>query len=178
MHDPRTVAFNIQSPFRNKPNKLWPKGYRRSLITIWHVDPEKDHSDDSCGWFLRPRHLSELDKTLAKNLITNEFDNIKSWFSGRDDEEKIQQVLGTFACLRRQERPWWKHPKWHFWHWSFQFHDWQQFRRWMLTRCAKCGKPFKYGESPMSFSWDSKKPRFMCGEEGLYHSTCADARPL
>jgi hypothetical protein len=30
--------------------------HRPSLITIWHVDPEKDGTDDSCGWFCRARH--------------------------------------------------------------------------------------------------------------------------
>lgn len=28
----------------------WDNGYRDSFITIWHVDPEKGGSDDSCGW--------------------------------------------------------------------------------------------------------------------------------
>lgn len=47
MHDPMTVAFEIKLPFRSEKNKY------KSLITIWHVDPEKDGSDDSCGWFIR-----------------------------------------------------------------------------------------------------------------------------
>lgn len=173
MHGPSCVAHEIKSPFRSAPSKMWPKGHRNSLVTIWHVDPECDGADDSCGWFIRGRHLKAADKALADRLVTNEFDNLKMWLTGRDDEEKISQVAGIFAALCRQDRPWWKHPKWHFWHWRFQIHPWQQFRRWMLTRCAGCGKSFAYGESPTSHQWHSPKPKFLRGEEGMYHGKCS-----
>lgn len=50
MHDPMTVAFEIKSPFANRYDwgKKW--GDRPSLITIWHVDPERDGTDNSCGF--------------------------------------------------------------------------------------------------------------------------------
>jgi hypothetical protein len=80
MHDPMTVAHEIKYPwYRNKPwpkkarknpdpwhlkrhwdemtevqkvklSRHWPEGYRDTFITIWHVDPERDGSDDSCGY--------------------------------------------------------------------------------------------------------------------------------
>jgi hypothetical protein len=53
MHDPKSVAHEIRSPFKRK------NGYRPSIITIWHNDPEKDGTDDSCGWFIRLRHADE-----------------------------------------------------------------------------------------------------------------------
>lgn len=53
MHDPKTVAFEIKNPFVRKDKH----GYKPRLITIWHNDPEKDGTDDSCGWFLRTRHV-------------------------------------------------------------------------------------------------------------------------
>lgn len=55
MHDPSTVAFDIKSPFKRK-RKFFPKGYRSTIITIWHEDPLNfkgkcgGRSDDSCGW--------------------------------------------------------------------------------------------------------------------------------
>jgi len=51
MHDPMTVAFCIPNPFRRRYS--WGKRWinRPRLITIWHVDPECDGTDDSCGWF-------------------------------------------------------------------------------------------------------------------------------
>lgn len=63
MHDPMTVAHEIKSPFY----RMTPFGtkYHKSLVTIWHVDPETDHTDDSCGWFIRPRHV---DKSLRESV--------------------------------------------------------------------------------------------------------------
>jgi hypothetical protein len=175
MHDPQCVAHEIRYPWRKWPNAKgkWESQYRASFVTIWHVDPETDGSDDSCGWFIRGRHLSQADRDHAKDLITNEYDNLRHWFTGRDDEEKIGQLLGCFAALRRREQPWYKHARWHVWHWKLQIHPWQQFRRWLLTRCALCGKRI-VGESPVSHSWASPKPTFMRGEVGLYHSACSN----
>lgn len=65
MHDPTTQAFDIKNPFAKKRH-----GYRPSLLTIWHRDPEnfkfKDgtqkqgvRDDDSCGWFRPAYHIAE-----------------------------------------------------------------------------------------------------------------------
>lgn len=50
MHDPMTLAWEIKSPFKRK-SALFKDGYRETLVAIWHVDPEKDGTDDSCDWF-------------------------------------------------------------------------------------------------------------------------------
>lgn len=39
---------------------------------LWHVDPEKDGTDDSCGWFMRARHGDK--KMLASIERRFEFD--------------------------------------------------------------------------------------------------------
>ena len=80
MHDPMTVAFEITMPFTGKKNSKggWDK-YPRTLFTIWHVDPETDGTDDSCGWFIRSRHgkkkvLEAIEKEFAlywKELFTD-----------------------------------------------------------------------------------------------------------
>ena len=49
MHDPDTLIFG------------------NGFIQIWHHDPETDGTDDSCGWFLRPRHL---DQDVLKKIIS------------------------------------------------------------------------------------------------------------
>lgn len=54
--------------------------YRTPFITIWHVDPEKDGTDDSCGWFIRSRHIDKI--LLGK--VRKEFEfNFKHnyWFN-------------------------------------------------------------------------------------------------
>lgn len=58
-----TVAHEIKSPLKSKPTKLWPQGYRNTLVTIWHVDPCQGHHDDSCG-FCFPRLTDEQIKQL------------------------------------------------------------------------------------------------------------------
>lgn len=76
MHDPSTVAFEIYLGKKQKSNGH----YRSPFITIWHEDPEKDGSDDSCGWFIRNRHIDP--KLVAK--IKREFEfNFKHeyWFN-------------------------------------------------------------------------------------------------
>lgn len=74
MHDPCTVAFDIRYPWYR--TRQWGNGkkrrYHRSFITIWHVDPETDGSDDSCG-FAFPKS-TEADRALVKELARQEFD--------------------------------------------------------------------------------------------------------
>lgn len=74
MHDPMTVAHEIKWPFKDK------FGYRKSLITIWHVDPEKDGTDDSCGWFPRSRHGdAEVLRKIQSEFLFNFKHNY--WFT-------------------------------------------------------------------------------------------------
>lgn len=76
MHDPCTQAFRIDNFFYRKDK--W--GYRPPLLTIWHKDPCKDGTDDSCGWFIRSRHV---DPEIIKK-VRSEFEfNFKHnyWFN-------------------------------------------------------------------------------------------------
>lgn len=69
MHDPMTVAFEVRYPWRayRGPQKSeFLSTYRSSFLTIWHVDPERDGTDDSCGWFPRARHG---DKAVFERII-------------------------------------------------------------------------------------------------------------
>lgn len=101
MHDPMTVAFEIKYPWRGKPSQFSPKGYRGTFITIWHVDPEKDGTDDSCGWFKRSRHGDK--EILAK--IEREFKfEMFSEHCGMFDAEgkpKFSSIAITLNLFRR-----------------------------------------------------------------------------
>jgi len=68
MRDPMTVAFEIRSPFPVKRKSLTLDGYvyHPPILTIWHCDPEKDGTDDSCGWFIRVRHG---DKKMFEQIV-------------------------------------------------------------------------------------------------------------
>jgi hypothetical protein len=255
MHDPMTVAHEIRYPWRKygrKGRNDFERNYRECFITIWHVDPETDGSDDSCGWFQRANHGSPAVYAAIKKRFAEDWDRVftsdesgQSYFRGyfkpsgephlspmgitlnlfflaayqhfgqsreRADkfmqrnlfdilrfaenptdslvdsitmkfgyEAKRQDRIDRFASIvygyiLRATRPWYRHPRWHVWHWQIQIHPWQQVRRWLLTRCTACGKRFRYGESPVRHSWDSDRPRFLRGERGLYHGPCsADA---
>lgn len=97
---------------------------------------------------------------------------------GRDDKfaywrQPPEDVARMFVRrYLRLTRPWWQHPRFHFWHWQLQLHPWQEFRRWLLTRCETCGQRFTPGHSAISLSWHSPAPRFLRGERGLYHNGC------
>lgn len=80
MHDPCTLAFEIFLGRKQKKNG----NYRTPFITIWHKDPEKDGTDDSCGWFIRARHV---DPEIIR-LVKREFEfNFKHnyWFNSKGD---------------------------------------------------------------------------------------------
>lgn len=93
MYDPMTVAFEIESPFKDK------FGNRSTLITIWHVDPCVDGTDDSCGWFIKTRHC---DKNILEEM-RQEFDfNFKHnyWFD--KDGKQIFSTIGTLVEMYDQ----------------------------------------------------------------------------
>lgn len=264
MHDPLTLAFTIKSPFR-KTSKMFPNGYRNPLIEIWHEDPCRDGSDDSCGWFQRSRHG---DKEVLERIVKRfEFDWDRTYSPSREDHDEedgdfkpktyfcgyfqpdgmphlspIGIVLNLFflaalevfkddrkradrfmrghlfdimlftenptdslfdgltrkfergcgeaqtpqrrtdrihsmasciyAWILRAERPWWKHPKWHVHHWRIRIPVLQALRRFLFSRCQKCGGRFKWGETPVSHQWERPRPRafeWLRGERDIEH---------
>lgn len=221
MFDPSTVAFEIKYPWTYK-STFNGERYRTSFITIWHKDPCRDGTDDSCGWFMRSRHgskdilkkiesrfafdwchdwggwfnpdgtprlsviaitlgmfrcaagevfdhnWSKVDRFMAKQLVRilffaeNPCDSLHGGLTGRygfpSQEERIKEHASCiYGWILRAEQPWCKHPRWHFWHWEFQIHPWQQFKRRVLERCCVCGKGFKGTESVYSPGFNSNK---------------------
>lgn len=222
MHDPMTVAFAIKYPWRSRPSSLFPKGYRNTFITIWHVDPERDahdrgtRADDSCGWFHPPttpwarnriRKLGEQQYStiFEKQARTAEgasyayvcyeptaYDAIYwAWRAIKNDckkqalwqygcqrhaltaaeleqifmlyscpvdnlrmsvaEVKDKETCGVFfltlyRCYLRFNRPWYRHPRWHFWHWSVRVEPISKVSRWLFSRCAFCKGRFTWNE--------------------------------
>lgn len=182
MHDLMTVAFEIKSPFRNKPTQWWPEGYRETLVTVWHRDPEKrgpdprSHGDDSCGWSWPMLTKEEL--AFCDLLIDSEIDNVRGWFGDwkESNPTKLDEMRGilkqAFRLFKDFHRPWWKHPRWHVWHWELQIIPIQSFKRWAFSRCAKCRKGFSWGYSPISGSWEGKGPSWFRSEKNVFHQDC------
>jgi hypothetical protein len=90
----------------------------------------------------------------------------------REDRERafLDKISGIARRMLAARRPWYRHPKWHIHHWSLQVHAIQQFKRWAFTRCATCGKRFKYGESGIG-TWSGRGPSWFRSET-LTHMEC------
>lgn len=280
MHDPMTMAFSLVNPFRwtykphpkyrsgeHKPwcemthqeregcDPLWPLGYREPIGYIWHVDPERDGTDDSCGWF-RPkltakqkarlfnlawseardphffrikdkrRHIGEagsfadieteartmillVARTIGVRVSVDEatrwacewfleshdalgqslcfqhgyHDNVRQYeheeseqFAERKRESRQRYVARRYEniaeLILRERRPWWRHPRWHVWHWRIQINAVLCFKRWAFSRCSACGGRFAWGESPVTNNWNSLGPRWFRSEPDVAHARC------
>lgn len=271
MHSPETLAHEIKYPwYEHKPwpkkdrldpdpwrlkrrweempeelkatrSQNWPEGYRNSFISIWHVDPERDGSDNSCGYSyvkLTPKQREILRnaawsegkdrhylKYLAKEYpgsveeaellyrgmvllvarvlrlnisleyatrYSAEAIHIRTFgkFGGefcflpgyhtnnaKDSEDDRHEHFHGILCgiargILTDLRPWYKHPKWHFWHWKFQCHPLQDFKRWAFSRCCKCAGRFTWGYAPVTNNWNAEGPRWFRSEPDVYHSDC------
>lgn len=248
MYDPMTVAFEIKYPWKGAPSHCFPDGYRNTFITIWHVDPEKNGDDDSCG-YTRPR-LSKDQQSRIKSIAADEarepwyqkfsgkiidspteaetllrqafllvgrifskqhickppikpvtFLEASSWacdllcspsdnlrgglaflpgYHSNNEEDRPQDreyvAERLFWCIGsyilRQRRPWYKHPRWHIWHWKIQIHPLEQFKRWAFSRCSDCGGRFAWGYSPWTNSWNGTGPLWFRSESDVHHSGC------
>ena len=95
MHDPMTVAFEIKNPLvwrKNSLDKTWRMAH---FITIWHVDPESDGSDDSCGW--SHPHLTKSQSSNIQLLAKWEAD--RPWFG--KEKKKEPTSPSDAECLMR-----------------------------------------------------------------------------
>lgn len=91
----------------------------------------------------------------------------------RESAEGLEELLSlTLRVYRTRRRPWWRRPRWHVHHWRLQVHPIQDFKRWAWSRCAGCGKRFRWGYAPVTGQWDSDGPRWFRGETGKYHHEC------
>jgi hypothetical protein len=175
MHDPMTVAFSIRRPWAAKRRLLGGDKYYPELFTIWHVDPETDGSDDSCDWFYWK--LTPAERLAGLDLMTNEVDNLNTYYREMDVRDQEMVMLAQWRRARQfyKPRPWYKHPRWHIHHWRVQWHFGQTLHRWLLSRCAKCGRRFPWGYSPIG-PWNSPKRHWWQGEIGVMHHECDDSR--
>lgn len=236
MHDPSTVAFEIKRPWPQRSGPKKEHVYYPALVTIWHVDPETDGTDDSCGWFIRGRHadqvvLKAIEKDFAfewesewggwfnadgnprlsvqaiainmfstaihrmteynwdlrkkfmrkhlydilyfaENNVDSMRDGIMQKYGSEAKPDRIRRhAVMVYTWILRAQRPWYKHPRWHIWHWKLQIHPLQKFKRWAFARCASCGKGFSWGYCPVSVGWYGNGPTWF-GESGVRHSDC------
>ncbi len=111
----------------------------------------------------RRRKFSASELEEIYSLASNPVDNLQSTVAGVNDAGSCGSFfLTVYSCFLRYQRPWYRHPRWHFWHWKLQIHPLQKLKRRLFDRCAVCGKPFGWNESPIG-NW---------GGDKLWHSGC------
>lgn len=101
MHDPMTVAFEIRYPWAESRRTLKSgriRVYRAPFVTVWHVDPETDGSDDSCGFTLP--HLTTRNRERLAALAWKEKrhpyflrSESKEWEGSRTEAEALYRAL-------------------------------------------------------------------------------------
>lgn len=140
----------------------WPRlSPADSLAVVWMVAQELElrrwwnGQNGKAGahggaWYAKPFMRRRPVIEIAARLALNPIDNLSS------SESPEAMVRLVAAALNRHFKPWWRHPRWHIHHWSFQVHPLQKLRRFLFERCASCGKGYPYGYSPIG-TWDGDK---------------------
>lgn len=82
---------------------------------------------------------------------------------GNKEEQAMEFAQSVYSWLCRAERPWYRHPRWHFWHWCIQIHAWQRLKRRWWDKCSICGKRGFSDNDPAMGNWDGDK---------IWHESC------
>lgn len=96
------------------------------------------------AWIEQRRRLRPRESLAAMSLGFNPDDNLQSVFATPPHEslkthERERAIRCVIRAYRRFHRPWWRHPRWHVWHWRIRFDGWS---RWRLgrQRCEGCSQ--------------------------------------
>ncbi len=116
------------------------------------------------------------------HFAENPIDSLHPMLTCQYGREKRQDRIEYFASciygwILREQRPWYRHPRWHIWHWQIQLMPVLNLKRWLWSRCERCGGRFRYGENPTTYQWDGTGPRWFRGERNIFHgSDCSESR--
>lgn len=112
-----TVAHEIKYPWKNK------HGYRDSIITIWHVDPEKNslgcRGDDSCGWFSPSYTKIQLEEIvkLAQRQYQELFPKTVAYAEKKDfayityNQDCYGAIYWSWRALKAMNKKGWQYGK-------------------------------------------------------------------
>lgn len=140
--------------------------YGIASIILWRmpVNGRKLHERMFSGWRMRRAMAAALPVVLG--LVSHPSDNVHNQIAeARACTDEGAKAMGELFVtvarnLRREARPWWRHPRWHVHHWSIRVVPLQNLHRWLTRRCATCGKRFTWGYAPI---YDSR---------GYHHHAC------
>jgi hypothetical protein len=168
MHDPLTVCFQIKYPWRGRKSHFFPKGFRDTFITIWHKDPCRDGSDNSCDWFGSKKKLNANEKAMSEAIwhLETILDN-RPFYPDHEAHKRFQPVKDAMHAMRQRSK-WRIHPRYHVWHWRIQCHPLQKVWVWLFHRCCKCGKGYGWNEQRLG-NWHGDK---------TWHFRCDESKPV
>src|ERR1044072_3419635 len=79
--------------------------------------------------------LASSENEEIYSLATCPVYNLQHIFREVRNEETFERFFFlVFCAYLRHSRPWYRHPRWHFWHWELQIHPVQTFKRWAFSR--------------------------------------------
>lgn len=102
MHDPMTQICSFPSYDQQEwmRKQWWIPAFisNFTLFTLWHNDPCKDGTDESCGWFMRARHGNK--ETLKRIINRFEFDWDRIFTPSKEDDatDGEPHIERTYFC--------------------------------------------------------------------------------
>lgn len=173
MHSPMTVAFDVPNPF------LWERNYKgqlrpKTLATIWHVDPEKDGTDDSCGWFMRGRHCDQARLKQIEKDFAFEWSHgcPNGWFAENGEQNYSTHAI-ALAMFRIATGV-------HFGHWSRAQQRFLRKHLWEILHFAENNTDSLHTFIQQSFGRDPRETteeRVKDAARMIYSWVCREARP-
>lgn len=128
------------------------------------------------NWFMW-RHLHDI-ILFAENPTDSLYTAIHQPYGKDKEQDRIDGLAGCiYSWILRATRPWYKHPRWHVWHWHIQIPAIQNLKRWAFSRCARCGGGFRWGQSPVTDQWESDGPSWFRSERAVRHGDCGSGSP-
>lgn len=77
-------------------------------------------------------------RSLRDALTMGSSSDACQWFAPTlSTEERVGRFRGLVRAYLMSTRPWWRHPRWHFWHWRIQVPAWKRFVRWLKRTRAE-----------------------------------------
>jgi hypothetical protein len=145
--------------------------------TLWEIGPGDAaalmlEAWSQIAWRLYQRRLSPTLAFKAMRLGHSSVDHFCGGFTNTNRDGQRDTLLWIIRAYASEVRPWYRHPRWHVHHWQINVQPAAALKRWLFTRCCRCGNAFPWGAAVCTDQWDNDGPRWFRGERNVYHADC------